>query len=103
MRRILLVLAAAALMAVMLAPGANAQSENFGGSENSTFHRNAASGQGNFGQCHQVPLDEPFVQGQQSSELHPGEADCRAAGGELAAGLSPGGAATAQLPFPFTP
>ena len=85
MRRLLRVLTVGAMLAAMVATAvpAYAVPQNFGGSETSTQHRNNASGQGNFGQCHQIFKS---TGGLESSQFNPssqnnGAADCRQAGG----------------------
>jgi hypothetical protein len=108
MRRISILLVAALVMVTVVAPGVNASPTNFGGSVESTEHRNNASGKGNFGQCHQV---HTAVEGSESSELNPssqnfGEADCRAAGDLSASGVAdcdPADTAAAESRLTFLP
>jgi hypothetical protein len=94
MRRTIMLVVVALVMAAAIAPGVNAAPkkpppENFGGSENSTEHRSNESGKGNFGQCHR----QGFVEGNASSTFSPseqntGEADCRVAGDQAAAAIA---------------
>jgi hypothetical protein len=82
------VLAMGVLLLATAAPAFAVQPEcfpDFGFNCGSSLeHRSNASGQGNFGQCHQTGA----IEGQQSSEFNPssqntGEADCRTVSGRV--------------------